>query len=109
MERQRMKLVRRFFSYYKPHRRLFLMDLVCSFTISMCNMFYPMIARKIMNDYAPNGALRLLIVWAIVLAAIYAVKSILTFVVGTRAGRADTGRHAAGSVPPYRDDALFLF
>ena len=34
-----MKLVRRFFSYYKPHRRLFLMDLVCSFTISMCNMF----------------------------------------------------------------------
>lgn len=58
------------------------MDLVCSFTISMCNMFYPMIARKIMNDYAPNGALRLLIVWAIVLAAIYAVKSILTFVVG---------------------------
>ena len=77
-----MKLVRRFFSYYKPHRRLFLMDLVCSFTISMCNMFYPMIARKIMNDYAPNGALRLLIVWAIVLAAIYAVKSILTFVVG---------------------------
>ena len=45
-----MKLVRRFFSYYKPHKRLFLLDLVCSFTISVCNMFYPMIARNIMND-----------------------------------------------------------
>ena len=35
-----------------------------------------------MNDYVPNQNLRLLIVWAIVLAAIYAVKSVLTFVVG---------------------------
>ena len=77
-----MKLVRRFFSYYKPHKRLFLLDLVCSFTISVCNMFYPMIARNIMNDYVPNQNLRLLIVWAIVLAAIYALKSVLTYIVG---------------------------
>ena len=61
---------------------MFALDLICSFAISVCNMFYPMIARNIMNDYVPNGNLRLLIVWAIVLAGIYAVKSILTFVVG---------------------------
>ncbi len=77
-----MKLIRRFFSYYRPHRRLFIVDLICSFTISVCNLFYPMIARNIMNDYVPNQNLRLLIVWAIVLAAIYAVKSVLTFIVG---------------------------
>lgn len=77
-----MKLIRRFFSYYRPHRRLFIVDLICSFTISVCNLFYPMIARNIMNDYVPNQNLRLLIVWAIVLAAIYAVKSVLTYIVG---------------------------
>ena len=77
-----MKLIRRFFSYYRPHRRLFIVDLISSFTISVCNLFYPMIARNIMNDYVPNQNLRLLIVWAIVLAAIYAVKSVLTFIVG---------------------------
>lgn len=77
-----MKRVRRFFSYYKPHKKLFLMDLICSFIISVCNMFYPMIARNIMNDYVPNGNLRLLLTWAIVLAAIYILKCILTFVVG---------------------------
>ncbi|MBS5022669.1 MAG: ABC transporter ATP-binding protein [Firmicutes bacterium] len=75
-------MIRRFFSYYRPHRRLFIVDLICSFTISVCNLFYPMIARNIMNDYVPNQNLRLLIVWAIVLAAIYAVKSVLTFIVG---------------------------
>ena len=35
-----------------------------------------------MNDYVPNQNLRLLIVWAIVLALIYVLKSVLTFVVG---------------------------
>ena len=77
-----MKFIKRFFSYYKPHKKLFLLDLVCSFLISVCNMFYPMIARNIMNDYVPNQNLRLLIIWAVVLAVIYAVKGILTFIVG---------------------------
>lgn len=77
-----MKKIKRFFRYYKPHKKLFVIDLICAFTISVCNMFYPMIARTIMNDYVPNGNLRLLIVWAIVLAGIYAVKGVLTFVVG---------------------------
>ena len=77
-----MKKIKRFFKYYKPHKKLFFIDLICSFTISVCNMFYPMIARTIMNDYVPNGNLRLLIVWAIVLAGIYALKGVLTFVVG---------------------------
>ena len=58
------------------------MDLICSFLISVCNMFYPMIARSIMDDYVPNENLQLLIIWAIVLAGIYIIKSILTYIVG---------------------------
>ena len=77
-----MKNVRRFFKYYKPHKKMFITDLICSFLISVCNMFYPMIARNIMNDYVPNGNLQLLLTWAIVLAGIYALKCVLTFIVG---------------------------
>lgn len=77
-----MQKIKRFFKYYKPHRRLFAMDLVCSFLISVCNMFYPMIARTIMNDYVPNENLRLLLTWALVMAAIYALKGVLSFIVG---------------------------
>lgn len=74
--------IRRFFKYYKPHKKLFILDLICSFLISVCNMFYPMIARNIMNDYVPNSNLRLLIVWAIALALIYILKCVFTFIVG---------------------------
>ena len=41
-----------------------------------------MIARNIMNDYVPNQNLKLLLVWAIVLADIYALKCVLTYIVG---------------------------
>lgn len=77
-----MKKLSRFFTYYKPHGKLFAVDLICSFIISVCNMFYPMIARQIMNDFVPNRNLRFLIIWAIALAGIYLLKSILTYVVG---------------------------
>ena len=76
-----MKKLKRFFRYYRPHRRMFFFDLVCSFLISVCNMFYPMIARNIINNYVPEENLRLLVVWAIVMAAIYVVKSVLNYIV----------------------------
>ena len=106
-----MKKLKRFFGYYKPHRKLFLIDMICSFTISVCNMFYPMIARNIMNDYVPNGNLRLLITWAIVLAGIYALKSVLTFIVGHWGhvlGVRIRG-YAKGFIPSHRNATVFLF
>ncbi len=74
--------IRAFFSYYRPHKKLFALDLVCSFTIAVCNLFYPFIARMIMNDFVPGRELNLIVIWAAVLLAIYAVKALLTYVVG---------------------------
>ena len=76
-----MKKLKRFFAYYKPHKRLFGIDLVCSFLISAANMFYPMIARDIMQAVEQKD-LQFIITWGIVLFAIYALKSLLTFIVG---------------------------
>ena len=71
-----------FFSYYKPHRGLFAVDLVCSFTIAVCNLFYPAVARTIMNDLVPNKEIALILVWAGVLLAVYLLKAVLTYIVG---------------------------
>lgn len=76
-----MKKLKRFFAYYKPHKRLFGIDLICSFLISVANMFYPMIARDIMQAVEQKD-LQFIITWGIVLFAIYALKSALTFIVG---------------------------
>ena len=67
-------MLKRFISYYKPHRKLFAMDLFCAFVLAVCYLFYPMITRSMMNDFIPNKQLRTLVLWGILLLGIYLIK-----------------------------------
>ena len=72
-------MLKQFLSYYKPHKKLFAADMCCALLVAICDLFYPMIAKNIINDYVPNQKLRLLIVWAIVLVGIYLLKAALNY------------------------------
>jgi ATP-binding cassette subfamily B protein len=72
-------MIKRFFKYYKPHRKLFALDLLCAFALALCDLFYPMITRSMLNDYIPNKKIRVLVVWGLILLAIYLVKMGLKF------------------------------
>ena len=74
-------MFRRFFAYYKPHKKLFLIDMVCAFLVAACNMFYPMITKNIINDYVPNKNMQLLIIWCAALLLIYLFKAFLAYIV----------------------------
>lgn len=74
-------MIKEFIRYYKPHKRLFFFDMLCSFLIAMCDMFYPLITKNIINNYVPNRNLRLLAVWSGVLLLIYAFKAVLNYIV----------------------------
>lgn len=71
--------MKEFVKYYKPHKKLFAIDMFCAFLVSICDLFYPMITRNIINDYVPNQNLRLLVVWSIALIFIYALKLVLNY------------------------------
>lgn len=72
-------MIRRFLRYYKPVKKVFITDMICAFAVSLCDLFYPMITRNIINDYVPNQNFRLLITWLIILAGIYVLKLGLNF------------------------------
>ena len=74
-------MLKRFFAFYKPHKKLFIIDTICAFLVSACNLVYPMIAKNIINIYVPDKKLQLLIVWCVVLLAVYLVKALLTYVI----------------------------
>ncbi|WP_265450249.1 ABC transporter ATP-binding protein [Clostridium sp. cpc1] len=48
-----------------------------AFIVALCDLFYPMITRQIINDIIPNGKIRLLFFWAISLLIIYIMKYFL--------------------------------
>lgn len=72
-------MIRKFIKYYKPHKKLFILDMICAFLVAICDLFYPMITRNIINDYVPNQNLKLLITWAVVLFIIYTFKMGLNY------------------------------
>lgn len=72
-------MLKRFIKYYKPHRKLFAADMLCAFVLAICDLFYPMITRSMMNDFIPNKQLRTLVVWGIFLLGIYLIKMGLKF------------------------------
>ena len=71
----------RFIRYYKPHWRLFALDMTCSLVVAVCDLFYPMIAKDIINVYVPQRNLHALLLWAGILFGIYLLKACLTYVI----------------------------
>lgn len=69
----------KFAQYYKPHARLFFADMLCASLVACCNIFYPIITRRIINVYVPAGNARGLVVWAAALLGIYLLKCGLNY------------------------------
>jgi len=44
-----------FAAYYKPHMKLFLLDMLCAILIAVINLAFPIISRNAMNNYLPQG------------------------------------------------------
>lgn len=74
-----MKNIKYFFSFYKPHLRLFILDLICAFIVAVCNLIYPYITKDIINVYVPNKELQLIIIWCVALLFIYLIKMFLNY------------------------------
>ena len=80
-EFQEQSTLQIFLSYFKPHRRLFLMDLGCALMISLIDLAFPYVSRWCMYELLPQSAYRTFFcVMAVVLAA-FAARAALTYVI----------------------------
>ena len=51
-------MIKRFISYYKPHKTLFFIDMVFAFILAACDLFYPVLAGEMLDRYIPEGMLK---------------------------------------------------
>lgn len=73
-------MLKNFISYYKPHKRLFIIDMICAFLLAVCNIVYPIIAKLIVNNYAKKQNWKMIIILCSILLIIYIIKALLNFV-----------------------------
>ena len=74
-----MNLVKKFLSYYRPHWKLFLADMICSLLVALCDLFYPTISGNIIDKYVPSRELRLMLIWSAALLGIFILKAGLSY------------------------------
>lgn len=74
-------MIKRFISYYKPHKKLFILDMVCAFLVAAMDLMFPMLTSFLLKDAIPNKNLRTIIIFTCVLALLYVIKLIANYIV----------------------------
>ena len=70
-----------FLSYFKPHKKLFLLDLICALGISLIDLAFPYVSRRCMYELLPQSAYRTFFVVMVIVLAAFLLKGLLTYVV----------------------------
>ncbi len=74
-------MFKRLLSYFRPHLRLFALDLFCAFLVGLTDEFMPLIVRNIINEYVPKQSWAMMIRWSAALAVIYIIKFFLNMII----------------------------
>ena len=75
-------MLKKFISYYKPHLGLFTLDMFCAVAVALCNLYYPTLARKIINEYSLEESYTPIIIGAVLLLLVYVIKAAGTYIMG---------------------------
>ena len=70
-----------FFSYYKPHLKLFIADMICAFMIAAIDVAFPMFSRYALDILIPNRNLRIFTFFIIILGGGYFLRWICNWFV----------------------------
>ncbi len=76
-----MPLIRRFFAYYRPYKGLFILDFTCAVVAGLLELAFPLAVSSFIDDLLPSGNWSLILWACLALLAIYALNTILNYVV----------------------------
>ena len=72
-------MLKRFISYYRPHKLIFTLDMLAALLVALVGIVYPIITRKMLNELIPNRAYRQIIFAGVGLLVLYLVRMALNF------------------------------
>lgn len=74
-------MFKRFFSYYRPHRRLFYIDFFCAVLVGVLELGFPMAVSWFIDSLLPKGNWSTIVSVSIGLLLLYLISSSMQFVV----------------------------
>lgn len=76
-------MLRKFFSYYKPYKKLFLVDFLAAITAAVLELIFPIAVNRVIDQVLPDGNLKTILFISVILFALYLLSMTLNYVVIT--------------------------
>ena len=70
-------MLKRFIRYYRPHRTIFILDMLASLLVALVGITYPIITREMLNELIPNREYRMIVFAGVGLLILYGAVSVL--------------------------------
>src|SRR5690625_7366681 len=74
-------MIRRFFSYYKPHKRLFIIDFVSAIIVASLELAFPVAVQWFIDTLIPGGNWNIILIASLGLAFVYLLSRFLNYIV----------------------------
>ena len=75
-----MDMIKTLLKYFKPHRKLFILDMCCAIMASAVDLSFPLVSRYAMNELLPNNLYRFFFQLMAIIAIFYVIRSICYFI-----------------------------
>ncbi len=70
-------MFKKFVSYYKPHKKMFALDMLASLLVSLIGLCYPMITDEMIHEWVPNEEWKNVVMFGSLLFVLYFVRMLL--------------------------------
>jgi ATP-binding cassette subfamily B protein len=74
-------MLKQFFSYYRPHRKLFIIDFGCAIIVALLELAFPLAVQWFIDSLLPNGNWSTIVSVSAGLLALYIGSTFLQFIV----------------------------
>ena len=81
MKDKKRNSIKAFASYYKPHIKPFIVDILCALGGVVCGLVYPAIARKIFNEYVFDDTFSRALIAGGIMLAVFVLKAVFKYMV----------------------------
>lgn len=74
-------MIRRFFSYYKPHKRLFIVDFTAAIIVAILELAFPLAVQWFIDDLLMGDDWNIIMTVGVLLLLVYIISTLLQYVV----------------------------
>lgn len=74
-------MLKRFFRYYKPYKRLFILDFSCAVLAALLELAFPIAVNRVIDNILPSGNWNLIIFASLALLLLYIVNTAMQYIV----------------------------